>query len=243
MSTRKLGRTLSLIAFPAVVGGTIVAVIVFRHQLWEIFSSPERIQAAIAGWGVKAPIAFILIQVIQVVVFVIPGEVPQIAGGYLFGMWHGILYSTLGILAGSSFNFFLARWLGVPFVRTLFRREQVEKLERIAHSSRAQIAFFLLFVIPGIPKDVLCYVAGISPLRYLAFVGISTIGRLPGIIGSAGMGEAAAAQRWVLALAIFGGATVLFVLGLLFRDGVHRFIERFALRGRSPVADEDGETS
>ena len=221
---------MALAAFPLLVAATIVVVVIFRRELWAIFSTPDRIQAAVEGWGIVAPIGFVFLQFVQVVVFVIPGEVPQIAGGYLFGMWKGTLLSIAGIAAGSAVNFYAARILGIPFVRSLFAERQIRKFDSIAHSTRAQIAFFLLFVIPGIPKDVLCYVAGLSPLRFPAFLLISAVGRLPGIIGSAGVGDAASSKRWVLAASILAVACVLFVLGLIFRERLHTFIERFALR-------------
>ena len=227
---KRFRRILSLSAFPLIIAASVAVVLIFRRQLWEVFSTPERIEAAVEELGVIAPLGFILLQFVQVVIFIIPGEVPQIAGGYLFGIWKGLLYSVLGIAAGSTFNFYAARIFGVPFVKNLFAEKQIKKFDSITHSPRAQIAFFLLFVIPGIPKDVLCYVAGLSPLRFGAFLLISTVGRLPGIIGSAAMGDAAASKRWILAVIIFVFATLLFVVGMIFREKVHGFIERFALR-------------
>ena len=225
----------ALVALPLLVVASGALVYLFRHEIWNLFSTPERIQTAVESWGVLAPVGFMLVQFVQVVVFIIPGEIPQIAGGYLFGLPAGILYSTVGILVGSGFNFFLARILGVPFVRRLFREKQIESFQTIVHSPRAQIGFFLLFVIPGIPKDILCYVAGISPLRFSAFILISTIGRMPGIIGSAAMGSAAASREWVLAIIIMVVAIVLFFIGLLFRERVHAFVERYALKQETPA--------
>ncbi len=230
----RLTRLLSLIVFPLLIAATLVVVLIFREEIWQVFSSSENIRNAVEGWGIAAPLAFIGLQIIQVVIFVIPGEVPQIAGGYLFGMWWGTLYSVIGILIGSSFNFLLARLFGVPFVSTLFKEERLKKFDAISRSPRAQIAFFLLFVIPGIPKDVLCYVAGLSPMRYLAFVVVSMVGRLPGIVGSAGMGGAAAANKWVAAGIIFGVASVLFVLGVIFRERLQGFVERIVIKNPGP---------
>ena len=175
----------------------------------------------------------------QVVIFVIPGEIPQIAGGYLFGIAAGSFYSITGILLGSTCNFFLARSLGVPFVKYLFSEDRLRSFDAIMHSTRTQIAFFLLFVIPGIPKDILCYVAGLSPLRFGAFLLISTVGRLPGIVGSAAMGDAAAAKKWAFAIILAAISVVLFVAGLIFRERIHRFIERYAVRRRY---SQEGET-
>lgn len=239
-----------LILVPALLIAVTLVVVLFRREIWGIFASPERIEAAVVSWGAWGPLLFIVLQFVQVVIFVIPGEIPQIAGGYLFGLFPGSAYSIVGILIGSSFNFLLARLLGVPFVRAIFREEQIGSFDRIAHSARAQIAFFLLFVIPGIPKDILCYVAGLSPLRFGAFILISTVGRIPGIVGSAAMGNAAASREWVLALVLLGIATLLFVLGLIYRNRIHSLIERFALqsspensRGRAAQHPDPGPSA
>lgn len=232
------GKIITTIAFPLFILLTLVMVFIFRREIWQVFATPEKIQAAVDRWGAAAPLAFIGLQFVQVAVFVIPGEIPQIAGGYLFGLLWGSLYSLIGICAGSAFNFYLARLLGVPFVKRLFKEDQIKKFDGITHSPRAQIGFFLLFLIPGIPKDILCYIAGLSPLRFGAFLLISMIGRLPGIIGSAAMGNAAASSRWILTVILIVLSTLLFIFGMIFREKVHVYIERVALKKKSNNGDE-----
>jgi uncharacterized membrane protein YdjX (TVP38/TMEM64 family) len=206
--------------------------VIWRRELWQLFSSTEGLRTWVATTGALAPLVFVAVQALQVVVFIIPGEVPQIAGGYLFGPWLGSLLSIVGILAGSAIDFYLARLAGTPFVRALFPGDQVDRLGRLLGSRGARVAFFLLFLIPGIPKDILCYVAGLSPMRFPFFVGASTIGRLPGIVGSAFIGDAAAARRWPLVIGLGVASVVLFVAGWLLRESIQRWIEGVAARRR-----------
>jgi uncharacterized membrane protein YdjX (TVP38/TMEM64 family) len=210
----KARRILSLVAFPAVFAAILTLGIVFRREIWTLFTSSERLRTWIAAAGLKAPLLFVGVQALQVVVFFIPGEIPQIAGGFLFGVWQGGLLSLAGITLGACFNFLMARLLGVPFVRALFQGKDVERVRRLAESGRARLTFFLLFLIPGIPKDILCYAAGLSSLSLGTFLLFSSLGRLPGIIGSArweaAAGSAAAAGGLLLL------AVVLFVAGFLF---------------------------
>ena len=172
------------------------------------------------------------IQALQVVVFAIPGEFVQIAGGFLFGGWVGTLLSVAGILIGSTIAFFLARLLGRPFVAALFSADQVERVERLLASPSARTIFFLLFLIPGIPKDILCYVAGASPIGFWFFVGASTLGRLPGIAGSSIIGSAAATQRWTVLVIVSVAALALFVAGVLLRPRIQAWLERIARRSK-----------
>jgi uncharacterized membrane protein YdjX (TVP38/TMEM64 family) len=232
-------KILAIVGFPLLVAAVLIPVIVFRQEIWRLFTSVERLQEWVAASGPVAPLVFIAIQVIQVVVFVIPGEIAQIAGGYLFGTWLGALYSVAGILIGSAIDFFLARLLGVPFVNALFSAEKVQKTRTLLDSRGSKTIFFLLFLIPGIPKDVLCYVAGLSPLRFRFFILASTAGRLPGVIGSALIGNSAADRRWILAGSILAAAVVLFAAGFFLRDRIGKWLRIIAARRGGSSQDRD----
>jgi uncharacterized membrane protein YdjX (TVP38/TMEM64 family) len=228
----KARRILALAAFPALFAAIVALGIVFRREIFLLFGSSLRLREWVASAGVLAPLLFIAVQALQVVVFFIPGEIPQVAGGYLFGVWKGTLLSLAGITLGATFNFVMARLLGVPFVQALFAREKVDRIRRLADSPRARLSFFLIFLIPGIPKDILCYAAGLSSMRLVSFLIFSSLGRVPGILGSALMGEAAAGKRWMLVGALLTLAVVLFVVGFLLRDRIQAALERLSRRRR-----------
>ncbi len=204
----------------------------------DIFASVDSFKAFVEGTGYWGPLVFVVLQIFQVLVFVLPGEIAQIAGGYLFGTLWGTVLSIFGISLGSLLNFFLARILGTRFVAKLFGRERLAGFDVIRTSPRAAFAFFLLFLIPGLPKDLLCFVAGLSALRPPVFLGISMVGRFPGILGSAFMGSAAGEGRLDIAIGIALGATALFVLGMLYNERIRRFVDgRVAGPDRSPAKD------
>lgn len=234
---RKLNakKLLVLAAFPLLLAAVIVPVIIWHDALWRLFTSPQRLRDWVAAWGIWAPAIFIALQTLQVIVFAIPGEVAQIAGGYLFGTWQGSLLSVAGILIGSVVSFFLARTLGRPFVAALIPAPQVEKIENLLSSRSARVVFFLLFLIPGIPKDILCYVAGLTTMGFLFFVGASTLGRLPGIVGSAIIGNAAASSEWVLAAVVGAAAAALFAAGFFLRPKIQVWLEWLARKSDPPT--------
>ncbi|MGD0727220.1 MAG: TVP38/TMEM64 family protein [Spirochaetia bacterium] len=234
---RKLNakKLLVLAAFPLLIAAVVIPVIVWHDALWSLFSSPQVLRDWVEGWGAWAPAIFIALQSLQVIVFAIPGEVAQIAGGYLFGTWQGTLLSVAGILIGSTTSFFLARALGRPFVAAIAPAAQVEKIEKLLGSRSARVVFFLLFLIPGIPKDILCYVAGLTPMGFPFFVGASMVGRLPGIVGSSVIGSAAASSKWVLAGIVGAAAAALFGAGVILRPRIQNWIERLAGKGGPPT--------
>ncbi len=224
----KAKKILSLLAFPSLILFLFLIGFIFREQLLGIFSSPEKLKVWISSTGIRAPLVFIAVQTVQVIVFFIPGEIPQVAGGYLFGVWLGSILSVIGIALGSIVDFLLSRLMGVPFAHALFKRDKVEKVRKIAKSPRAKLVFFLFFLIPGIPKDILCYAAGLTAMKLHIFLLLSLLGRLPGIAGSALMGDAAAGKRWILAGSILVISTILFILGYFFRSKIQNMLERFS---------------
>jgi len=130
-------------------------------------------------WGVLAPVIFMGMQALQVVVAPIPGEITGILGGYLFGEWVGVLYSTIGLTVGSVAAFAVGRWLGSHYVQKLVSPDIWRKLGFIVEAEGAIICF-VIFLIPGLPKDMTCYLFGLSPMPFWVFAVVSTLGRVPG---------------------------------------------------------------
>ena len=245
--THSAHRLVALAAYPLLFAAMLAVILVFREQIWTIATRPEELRQWVGGFGAVAPLAFVAVQALQIIVFVIPGEVPQIAGGYLFGIAGGLALTVAGSAIGSAVAFLASRLLGIEFLSAVLRGEQLDRLQQMASSPRATITFFLFFLIPGIPKDVLCYVAGLSRMRLSLFLVIATVGRLPGVVGSVVMGDAAAEQRWLFAGIVMAIALALFGAGVLFRARLLAFLERFAnTPGRSarhPANPAPGQTA
>ncbi|MBU0926378.1 MAG: VTT domain-containing protein [Spirochaetes bacterium] len=225
-------RMLSLIGFPlslALLGGLAFS---FRAELFGLFRSAESIRGWVAERGALGPAAFVGLQALQVIVFVIPGEVVQVAGGFAFGLLGGTLWSVVGILLGSLFNFGVGRALGRPFAVAVLGADTIERIDASTKGGRAAAGFLLLFAIPGIPKDALTYAAGASRLSFGAFIAVSTIGRLPGIVGTSYMGSAVFEQDYAAAIVVVSISAVLLFLGLVFRERLHGFVERVISRRR-----------
>lgn len=213
-------RKKELLRIAAVIA--VVAVVVLLSLLaWSygggFFTNLDSFRTRVQSYGPWAPVVFAALQILQVVVFVIPGEIPQIAGGYLFGIVPGFAYSAVGIALGSLINFLLARYLGKPFVSWVIGKKRTEDMAAWVGSDHVILGFFIVFLTPGVPKDILCYIAGLSSLAFLPFLLFSMVGRLPGLIGSVIIGNGAAYGQWTLVV-ILGAASVLMMgLALIFR--------------------------
>lgn len=194
-------------------------------QLWELLRDQARLDNALSAFGLLGPLVFIGLQVLQIVIFVIPGEMVQIAGGYIYGPWVGLVYSLIGIALGSSGAFFLGRALGRPFVEALARREIVERFDGAIRRSRGLVALFVLFLLPGVPKDILCYIGGLSAIPFLLFFLVSLSGRLPGLILSLVFGSKLASREWPVVIAIAGGTALFLILTYFLRGRLQRWHE------------------
>ena len=148
----------------------------FVHRLYydKLF-----LKQTLRDWGTLAPVVFILLQALQVVLSPIPGEATGILGGYLFGQWLGLLYSTIGLTLGSVAAFAIGRWLGVHAVKNLVSPETWRRLGFIVEAEGAVLCF-IVYLIPGLPKDIVCYLFGISPMPVWVFALVSGLGRIPG---------------------------------------------------------------
>jgi len=150
-------------------------------RYYDLLDDKEKVRAFLQAAGPAAPLTFILTQILQVVFAPIPGEATGFIGGFLFGVPLGMLYSTIGLTVGSITAFFLGRLLEVKFVARVVSKETIDKFDFLMERQGTLIAFFF-FVVPGFPKDYLCFILGLSTMSWKLFLLLSTVGRLPGTL-------------------------------------------------------------
>ena len=200
----------------------LIAVLSLRYapHLIGIIKEPAKFEALIHSYGSWGVFVFIFFQILQVVVAVIPGELTQIAGGYIYGTVLGTIYTAAGILLGSIIAFYLARLLGSSLLKIFVPRKEIERFHNLLQTEKAEIVMFLLFLIPGLPKDVLVYAAGLTPINALRFFVISTIARLPAQVYSSFIGANIQEQdyRTVVITAVI--ACAFFVIGYINKDKI-----------------------
>lgn len=224
-----------LVVFGLILAGLTVGTVLWGPFLWDLLTDQGRFKAWIESYGAYASLVFVAAQFVQVVIFFIPGEVTQFAGGYIFGTWLGLLLSYVGITLGSLVAFYLARLFEHGALDLLVDRQTVRRFDRLVYGKSGFWPLFILFVIPGIPKDLLCYIAGLTPMHVVTFLIISTIGRFPGVLLSSIFGDGLAERDWTAA-GLSAGIT-LGLLGIVYL--FHEPIERF--RKKHLVTEEEKE--
>ncbi len=218
--SKKLKLSLNILLAAIFLAGIAFVTIKYGPSITKLASKPQELKDQLNSFGWRGVLVFMLLQALQVIVAAIPGEFVQLAGGYLYGSWLGTLYSLAGIFTGSVIVFFVARFLGYPIVKTFVSQKNLDKFNFMMNSNKSETVMFLLFLIPGIPKDILTYIAGLTPIKPLRFFVIITLGRLPALFGSAVIGSSTQQGNYLLVIILSAGAILLFAAGLLFKDKI-----------------------
>ena len=194
--------------------------------LIQFVQEPERFRAWVDEQGILAPIAFLGMLVLQIVVAVIPGEPLEIAAGYAFGAVEGTLLCLFGAFLGRVAVFLLVRKLGARAVDVFFPLDKLQSLAFLQNKRRLTFWVFFLFFLPGTPKDVLCYMVGLTDLPLRSWLIISAIAPLPSIVTSTIGGDALGMGDYGFALLVFVITVVISGLGLLAYHLICRTKER-----------------
>ena len=190
------------------------------RPLIRFVQEPERFRQWVDAQGIWGPVLFTGMVILQVIVAVIPGEPLEIAAGYAFGAVEGTILCVLGTFIGGMLVFLLVRRFGVRAVEVFFPEEKLRRLRFLHNERRLSRWVFLIFFLPGTPKDVLCYFVGLTPMPLRTWAVISAVARLPSIITSTVGGDALGMGNYAFAIVVFAATLAVSGLGLLF----YRFV-------------------
>jgi uncharacterized membrane protein YdjX (TVP38/TMEM64 family) len=180
----------------------------------------ERFSAWIADLGVKGVFILLGIQALQIIVAVIPGGPVEIAAGAAYGAWGGFAICILGCFIAATGIFFTVRIFGLPLVERLFGKKLTSKYRFLGNTKKVSLAIFLLFLIPGIPKDALTYIAPLGAIKPGRFLLISTSARAPAILMSTMLGSSMLRGNWALIALLFAATALAGIIGLLYGERI-----------------------
>jgi uncharacterized membrane protein YdjX (TVP38/TMEM64 family) len=214
---------LRLLILTAIIGGTTF--ILYETGLVSFFLNKEKMMNFLNSLGPLSFAGFIFLQASQVIISPIPGEVTGLIGGFLYGKFLGIILSTIGLTAGSLIAFSLSKWFGRPFVEKFVKKETLERYDYLLHHKGAFLVF-LLFLIPGFPKDILCYILGLGHLNTKEFLVISTIGRFMGTVLLTLGGDYIRHHQYYRFFILTGVAIVCIMLSMVYRDNIEKLLKK-----------------
>ena len=168
------------------LGGFFLSVFLLTFLFWErltsVVSDPAAFDAMISEAGIRGRLLFVFLMAAQVVLAIIPGHPFEIAGGYCFGAVEGTLLTLIGAALGSAVAFGLSKLLGAKAVSSFYSEEKLQKAAFLRVKEQQNTLTFIAFLIPGLPKDMLAYLMGLTKMNFFTFLLLSTAGRTPGIL-------------------------------------------------------------
>lgn len=185
------------------------------RPLLRFASKPQQFREWVDIHGIWGRIGYVGMVLLQVFVAVIPGEPLEIGGGYAFGTAEGTFLCILGSTAGSMLVFAFVRYFGIRVVELFYSREKIQSMRFLRSSRKRDSLFFLLFLIPGTPKDFLCYFAGLTDMKWGTWLFICSVGRIPSVITSVIGGDALGTKNYSFALLVFAATIAVSLVGVL----------------------------
>ena len=203
---------------------TVFLIIIFREYL----TDTERVRGFIERHYIVGTLIMIGLCAVQVIVALVPGELVEIAAGYAFGAWGGMLVCLIGATLGSVIVLLLVRKFGRKFVYTFYPKEKMDSIKWLKNKRRRNSLTVILFLIPGTPKDLITYAIGLTDMSSPTYILLTTAARFPSLITSTMGGSAVGNQNYTSAIIIFAITAVISIAGLIIYnviDKKHQAVE------------------
>ena len=224
---KKIFTVTKAIILAIIIIGVPLYFLVFRRDIISEMNTLDDVIAYLKSFdGIHGVGIYLMVQVFQIVISVLPGQVFQIAAGIVFGILPGLLYSILGILLGTTAVYYIAKWLGADAMNDILSNERAPKILGMLNSEKAYIAIFVCYLIPGFPKDLMAYLAGLSSVKFRAFLILSTTARIPALLMSLVFGDMMGSSNKTGMAVIAAVVAVILVIGFVERKKLKIYIDK-----------------
>ena len=215
---------------------TIIVIIGVKTAPWlfEHARNPEYIRTYLAGFGNIGFLVYMLIQTIQVVIVIIPGDIVSACGGFVYGIPIGFMLSYTGLMIGSVIVFYISRILGYELVSIFLSEQKIDKISDTLNSSKGTVGLFIICCIPFIPKDIMMYIAGLTPVKAPRLFVIYGISRVPSVLIWVSVG-ANAFEKNILGLVVTISILIIMII-LLY------FLNRYYQKNKNSMSENNPST-
>ncbi len=215
MQDVKRKRIIGIFSVASVVIFYAVATVLLSDLIVPLAKDPEKFRLIMNQNYFLSRGLFILMNVVQVIVATIPGEPLEILAGYAFGAVEGTILCIISAAIGTVIIYWLVKLIGFRIVRFFFDDEKINSVKFLHRSKKLNLLVFLIYLIPGTPKDLLTYFTSFTKINFWYFVGVSSIARLPSIVTSTIGGNALGIQNYTFAAIAFAIALIIAGIGIL----------------------------
>ncbi len=237
---KRIFAILKILILLVILVGIPAYILIFHRDLITQLKSFDHVTSMLKSYKTAGgALVYLTAQILQIVISILPGQVFQIAAGYVFGFFPGLLLSIAGVLAGTTLTYYLAKILGTDGMEWILGSDKMKRFVSMLNSEKAYIIIFLIYLIPGMPKDLICYAAGISGVDFRRFLLISTIGRIPAMCGSLLFGALYRRGNYGLMITLATIITVVVVICFFRRKQLSDLLKRINLNHTSEKTDPE----
>jgi len=194
----------------------MIAIFAIKFAPWimEKIKDPKAVREYLLSFGGFSSVVYVLIQALHVIVIVIPGDIFNVCGGFIYGIPLGFILAYTGIMLGTVAAFYISRIFGYDFISKFIPEAKITKISNLLNSTKGMLGMLIICLIPIIPKDLMMYVAGLTPIKPLRLFFVYAISRIPGTLVWVAVGAKAYEKN------ITGMVIALLILGLLITAGI-----------------------
>ena len=191
----------------------VALTILLGKPIIEYIQDPAAFTLKMQNLGAWGPVVFMALNIAQVLLAIIPGGPFEVAAGALWGPFWGTLMCDVAMSIGGIITFLFVKKFGIKFIELFTTKEKIESVKFLKSSEKSTSLLFLFFLLPGTPKDLMCYVVGLTDIKWYKWLLINLIGRFPAILLSALGGSALSSQKIGIFIATFAVILVFYFLG------------------------------
>lgn len=193
---------------------SIVTILIGKPMI-ESISEPEHFREWVSSYGFLGKLIYVGMVIIQVIFAIIPGEPLEIGGGYAFGALEGTILCLIGITIGSMIVFALVRTIGVRVVEIFYPIEKIRSLKFLQNTERFNVVTYIIFFMPGTPKDLLTYFIGLTDMKWQTWLFITFLSRIPSVLTSTLSGSALGEENYLTAIIVLVITILLSIIGIV----------------------------
>ncbi|MDD2217749.1 MAG: VTT domain-containing protein [Eubacteriales bacterium] len=221
---------IKLLLLFAIIVGIPVIIYLNYYTIIEDFGSLEKLNELLSAYKTEGILVYLVLQVLQIIICILPGQVLQFAAGYAFGFPLGIILTLIGAAIGTLITFYISRILGKKSMYLIFGEKKFEKYVNKLNSKRAFVLIFIIYLIPGLPKDLFAYAIGVSEMRFKPFLLISMTGRTPAMAMSVMLGSMTLTENYTGVIILSLVAVTLCILGVFNYKKMHEWIDNLYVK-------------
>jgi len=215
--SEKAATIIKVIAF-VIVFGTLLGLFIYYFDFFYSLvdaSNRQALRSEMVNMGIWGYGLAFLIQFTQVVISFLPGEVVELFLGMAYGPFIGLLIALFGVIAGTTVAYYLAKWVGIPFVRLFIKKNYFAKYAFFQDEKKIALGVFVVYLIVGLPVDTATYLVPTLKIKFWKFLFLSTVARIPKIISSTIVGHYLVEDNLIVSLIVFFGTALISVIAVI----------------------------